>query len=166
MSNSFVIQKASEEDADEIIKVLKYGREVQVASGNLYQWDENFPNSELVLSDINSGCAYLCLDSESRSLAAVFSLFTEPDPNYQAIDGKWLNEAPYATIHRIASTGKFKGAGRFCIQWVQERFKNVRIDTHEDNQAMQYLLRQLNFTPVGTIYLENGDARDAFHYCQ
>lgn len=151
------------DDYEKIIDALRYGRQTQIESGNLNQWDENFPDPQIVKADIRSGSAYLCLDSDNH-LLAVFSLLREVEPNYQEIEGQWLNNQSYVTIHRIASTGKEKGVGQYCLEWVQEQYDNIRIDTHEDNQAMQYLLRKLNFQPVGIIHLQNGDPRDAFHY--
>ena len=52
------------------------------------------------------------------------------------------------------------------MKWVQDQYDNVRIDTHEDNAPMKYVLEKLGFEYCGVIYLEDGDARDAYHYAR
>lgn len=157
------IQLAKEENLAEMREVFDYGRQVQLETGNLTQWKKGYPSNELMLEDIKKNAAHLCL-SESDEILAVFSVFTEPDPTYVEIDGEWLNDEKYATIHRIAATGKVSGAGQYCIQWVMNQYKNLRIDTHHKNKQMKHILEKLGFHYCGVIYLENGDPRDAYQY--
>lgn len=112
---------------------------------------------------MEKGAAHVC-ESDQGEIMAVLSVFTEPDPTYYEIEGQWLNDEPYTTIHRIATSGVVKGVGQYCLQWVQERSENVRIDTHKDNAPMKYVLEKLGFAYCGVIYLDNGDPRDAYHY--
>ncbi len=157
------IRLATVVDMGEMRAVFDYGRAVQLETGNLKQWEEGYPNEVLMRSDIEREAAHVCVD-EAGEIVAVFSLFTDPDPTYTEIDGAWLNDEPYATIHRIATNGKVKGVGQYCLKWVQDRFANVRIDTHDDNEPMKYLMKKLDFAYCGVITLENGDPRNAYHY--
>lgn len=79
-------------------------------------------------------------------------LFSGKDPTYSHIEGKWLNEAPYGVIHRLASNGKAKGIARQCIAWCFARHHNLRADTHTDNLIMQNLLKTNGFRERGIIY--------------
>lgn len=158
------IKLAKEEDLAEMRKVFNHGRKVQLETGNLTQWKKGYPTDSLILEDIKKDAAHLCLD-ETDELLAVFSVFTEADPTYAEIEGEWLNNEEYATIHRIAATGKVSGAGQYCIKWVMDQYKNIRIDTHHKNKQMKHILEKLGFEYCGVIYLENGDARDAYQYC-
>ena len=157
------IRLAMKEDLPNMRKIFEHGRQIQLESGNLTQWEEGYPQDALILEDIENGAAHLCLNEENQ-IVALFSVFTEPDPTYKAIEGTWLNDEDYATIHRIASTGLVSGAGQQCIEWVQSRWDNVRIDTHQDNQQMKHILNKLDFEYCGIIYLANGDPRNAYHY--
>ena len=157
------IKVASKKDLIEMREVFDYGRNVQIKSGNLTQWKKGYPSDSLILEDIEKGAAHLCL-SEEGEILALFSVFTEADPTYTEIEGQWLNNQKYATIHRIASTGKVRGIGQYCIQWVLSQYNNVRIDTHHENQQMKHILKKLGFKYCGIIYLDNGEARDAYHY--
>lgn len=157
------IRKATIEDLPKMREIFNYGREIQIQTGNPNQWEEGYPSKKLIMEDMEKGAAHVC-ESDQGEIMAVLSVFTEPDPTYYEIEGQWLNDEPYTTIHRIATSGVVKGVGQYCLQWVQERSENVRIDTHKDNAPMKYVLEKLGFAYCGVIYLDNGDPRDAYHY--
>ena len=157
------IRHATIKDIPKMREIFNYGREIQIQTGNLNQWEEGYPSKNLMMEDMEKGAAHVC-ESDQGEMIAVLSIFTEPDPTYYEIEGEWLNDEPYTTIHRIATSGVVKGVGQYCLQWVQERSENVRIDTHKDNAPMKYVLEKLGFAYCGVIYLDNGDPRDAYHY--
>jgi len=157
------IRLATEKDIPAMREVFDYGREVQLKTDNPRQWEEGYPRETLMVEDIEKEAAYVCLNDDDEMLA-VFSVFTEPDPTYYDIDGEWLNDDPYVTIHRIATSGQVKGIGQYCIQWVQGKYDNVRIDTHDDNEPMKHVLKKLGFKYCGIIYLANGNPRNAYQY--
>ena len=157
------IRKATIEDLPKMREIFNYGREIQIQTGNPNQWEEGYPSKDLMRADMEKGATHVC-ESDQGEIMAVLSVFTEPDPTYYEIEGEWLNDEPYTTIHRIATSGVVKGVGQYCLQWVQERSENVRIDTHKDNAPMKYVLEKLGFAYCGVIYLDNGDPRDAYHY--
>ena len=46
------------------------------------------------------------METDDRKLAAVFAYIEGNDPTYSDIfDGAWLNNLPYAVVHRLASAG-------------------------------------------------------------
>lgn len=92
----------------------------------------------------------------------VFALIEGQDPTYLKIDGRWLNEDDYATIHRLASDGKLPGIFNRCIEYSKDRFKNIRIDTHEDNATMRHLIEKNGFIECGIIYTSMGHPRIAY----
>ena len=75
------------------------------------------------------------------------------DPTYHHIDGAWLDDDSYVTIHRIASSGLVKHAARDCIAWALKHYGNVRADTHPNNKAMQHVLETSGFARCGLIQL-------------
>lgn len=154
---------ATKEDLIEMREVFNHGRKIQTESGNPTQWELGYPSDQLIMSDIAKNAAYLCLNDKGK-IVAVFSVFTNPDSTYHKIEGEWLNNDPYATIHRISSNGKEHGVGQYCIEWVQNQYKNVRIDTHKNNKQMKHVVKKLGFQYCGVIYLEDGDPRNAYHY--
>lgn len=163
MVKKLYIQLAKKEDILAMREIFDYGRKVQLESGNLNQWEVGYPSNELILEDISQGAAHVCVDNEGI-IIGVLSVFTTPDPTYKNIEGAWLNDEPYATIHRIATNGQVKGTGQYCIEWVQNQYENVRIDTHENNEQMKHIVKKLGFKYCGIIYLANGDPRNAYHF--
>ena len=161
------IRKTTFKDLPEVMKIYADGRQIMYNCKNPEQWGDFHPPQSMVEEDIKQGKSYVYvvnLDGLSEAILAVFFLCTEPDPTYKVIDGSWLNEEPYGTVHRIARRDipEAKGAGAFCLNWCYDQTKNIRIDTHKDNVPMLKLLKNLGYTECGIIYLENGDERVAF----
>ena len=86
-------------------------------------------------------------------ILAQFALCPGEDPTYHHIDGAWLDDDSYVTIHRIASSGLVKHAARDCIAWALKQYGNVRADTHPNNKAMQHVLETSGFARCGLIQL-------------
>ena len=155
------IRKATLSDLPQIFDIYARARKFMAENGNGTQWGNIKPRKELVESDVANGISYVC--EKDREILGVFAFIYGEDPTYKIIyDGKWLSDEPYATIHRIASSGSVKGTGEFCIRWALSQFPNVRIDTHENNSVMRHLMDKLGFTYCGIIHLEDGDERLAF----
>ena len=61
-------------------------------------------------------------------------LYFSYDPNYDTIQGDWLNQNPYMVIHRIALASSTLGQNKTkeMIDFVFNHFKtkDIRIDTH------------------------------------
>ena len=157
------IRLAKKEDIPKMREIFDYGRKVQEESGNLNQWEVDYPSDELILADISQKAAHVCVD-EGDHIIGVISVFTTPDPTYKKIEGAWLNDDPYATIHRIAASNKVRGAGQYMIEWVQSQYDNIKIDTHENNEQMKHILKKLGFEYCGVIYLENGKPGIAYQF--
>ncbi|MDE6379063.1 MAG: GNAT family N-acetyltransferase [Muribaculaceae bacterium] len=114
------------------------------------------------MHDIARGNHYLAEDEEG-SILMVFAFIMGDDPTYKLIErGKWLNDKPYGTIHRIASSGRAGGMLKVCVGYCKEMIDNIRIDTHADNGPMLNALHRLGFSFCGIIYTSDGSPRLAF----
>ena len=159
-----VIRKATPADLPALMDIYARARRFMAEHGNPNQWKNVHPPVSEVEEGIASGTQYVCCEGEA--IAATFFYDEFEDPTYAVIrDGAWLSEAPYGVVHRIASAGTVKGAGRFCLQWAYEQCGHVRIDTHEDNYVMQNLLQSLGFARTGIIATHDGTDRIAFEKC-
>lgn len=155
------IRKTKPSDLSAVMLVYNSARQFMRSQGNMDQWTNGYPNDAVILSDIRDGNSYVCM--EDGQLAGVFSFILGEDPTYAAIyEGRWLNDQPYGTVHRIAVQHHNKGVATFCLDWCFDKCGNVRIDTHRDNQAMQKLVLKNGFTYCGIIYLADGSPRLAY----
>lgn len=156
------IRKTNIEELDKVMQIYQRARHFMAEHGNPTQWGNSKPSKEQIEQDILTQKSYVCVDD--GELVGVFYFAKEEDPTYQKIEyGKWLNTNPYAVVHRIASAGIVKGVGAFCLEWAMKHTENLRIDTHKDNIVMQNMLKKCGFVHCGTIYLEDGEQRMAFH---
>ncbi len=154
------VRKALISDFERIQEIFASAREFMRRSGNPTQWGGARPPSERTLDDISNGVCYVICDG-GRTVG-VFSFITGDDPTYRSIDGEWLNNLPYGTIHRLASDGSVRGVFSACLEYCSAISKNIRIDTHRDNAPMLRLLSEHGFKLCGTIVTDDGTPRLAF----
>ena len=156
------IRKTTEKDIPTVMQIFAKAREIMRKSGNFKQWPIGYPSEKAVIADINNNNSYV-VENENNTIVATFAFIIGPDPTYSVIeDGKWLNDKPYGTIHRIASNGECKGIMSKVLNYCSKFVSNIRIDTHEDNSIMRHLLVKNGFKHCGTIYLLDGNPRLAF----
>lgn len=162
-SSDLTIRPASTADIPQMQAIFAQARQFMVASGNPTQWVKGYPNAELIRSDIDHGDCFVCL--LGGHIVASFVLRSGDDPTYAVIrEGVWLNDAPYATIHRIASNGEVKGILHLVVQFALQHYNTLRIDTHHNNTPMRRALEREGFIYCGLINCWNGDERVAYQY--
>lgn len=162
MENDISIRRSTAKDIDSVMEVYESAKRYMRSQGNLSQWTGTYPDRKTIMTDIAHWSHYLAEDSEGNILMA-FSFILGPDPTYKVIEnGRWLNDKPYGTIHRIASSGMRAGMLKACVDYCKEIIDNIRIDTHADNGPMQNALHRLKFHHCGIIYTTDGSPRLAF----
>ncbi len=157
------IRHATLADLPRILPIYESARQFMRATGNMTQWAGGQPAPAVLEADISKKCLYLC--EEENVLLAVFYYAEEEDPTYRVIyDGAWLNDRPYAVIHRVAVAAEARGKGvaGFVFDACFARCPNLRIDTHRDNIPMQHALEKQGFVRCGIIHLASGDERIAY----
>ncbi|OFK81773.1 hypothetical protein HMPREF2800_06665 [Anaerosphaera sp. HMSC064C01] len=155
-----MIRRANKEDIKCIMRIYEAAKKKMRADGNLHQWSDKYPDEETLLNDITRNELYIAYDDEG--IYGVFMLSYSGEETYKEIQGAWLNDEPYAVIHRIASFGNGKNLLKDAIDFTFEKTNNIRIDTHEDNNIMRTLLKKIGFIYTGIIHLKNGDERRAY----
>lgn len=160
---SVIIRNAETKDFDEILEIYAIAREFMKKAGNPTQWKDSWPPVDLLKEDIANNRLFVC--EEEGKLQAVFAMIYGIDPTYVVINGKWLNDEPYAAVHRVASRGEIRGISQILLDWCLNEAKNIKIDTHRDNIPMQKALTKKGFEKCGIIWLENGEERIAFQKC-
>ncbi len=167
MADNIIIRRACPEDFDQICRLYAQAREFMKQNGNPDQWKDSHPSVDLISEDISeNGKGYVAAEGETI-LAAFYFEENADDPTYRTIyDGEWLNDLPYAVVHRIgvAEIARGRKIGKLCIEWAINKAGNVKIDTHRDNLPMQRLLSSLGFVHCGTIYVNVDTDRHRMAY--
>ena len=158
-----LIRKTLPEDVDTILNIFDTARQFMHATGNPTQWNANYPALEDLEPDIQNGNSYVCVENDK--VVATFTLIIGDEPNYQLIEnGSWRSEAPYGTVHRLASDGTTKGIARACFNFCKTQISHLRVDTHKDNKPMQACFKQNRFEECGIIYVSDGTPRIAYEF--
>lgn len=170
--NTLTIRHTKLEDIQRLQQIFATARQFMHETGNPDQWAPDYPNIELLQQDIESGDSYVIeamsdesADNSDSTIVATFVLRGGIDPTYNTIyEGQWLNDAPYVTIHRVASSQQVKGVFKAVMRFALEAYDNIRIDTHRDNLVMQQAISKAGFKYCGVIHCWNGTDRLAYQF--
>lgn len=161
------LRKSRKDDLKYIIEIINEAKEF-LKESKIDQWQQGYPNEEVILRDIENQHSYVLEDN--NKIIGTVALSFDKEKTYDLIyDGKWISNNEYAVIHRIATSRRYniKGTGTEIIKSVEKickdkGIKSIKIDTHEENLAMQKLLNKNDFKYCGVIYLEDKAKRVAF----
>ncbi len=161
--DNLIIRRSAVEDIPQMQAIFTIARKFMAETGNHNQWKTDYPSEALLHEDIESGDSHVVL--KDNRIVATFLLRGGVDPTYNIIyDGKWLNDTPYATIHRIAGNGEVNGIFHTAMQFALLHYSNIRIDTHRDNKVMQNIIIKEGFRYCGIINCRDGSERLAYQY--
>ena len=158
-----MIRKATETDLPVINEIYAEARQFMRDHGNMNQWVNGYPVLDILKEDIGRGELYAMVTDEDR-IYGVFMMHAGEDPTYQKIDGAWLDDSEYVTIHRIASDGTHSRVYHEAVEFARKHYLHIRVDTHADNKPMQQAIRREGFRYCGVIHLANGDPRYAYEW--
>ena len=159
--NGLSIRPAAKNDLPAIMKIYDIAQDRMAANGNPDQWGKIYPSETVIKEDIASERCFVVV---SDAVHGVFVLCEGEDPTYKTIDGAWLNDSSYVTLHRIAADTEVCGVFDLIAGYCKARYDNIRIDTHEKNTVMQHLIEKNGFARCGIIITHNGTPRIAYHW--
>lgn len=158
--NHLTVRSAENTDLARIQEIYGIARRFMAENGNPTQWPSTYPPSDLLEEDIAAG--HLFVITDSTAIHGVFAFILGDDPTYAVIEnGSWRSNAPYGTIHRIASDGT-GGIFPTALTFARSKTDHLRIDTHADNKPMQHQVTKHGFSYRGIIYTDNGTPRLAY----
>lgn len=154
------IRKATPDDLPLLEELYENARKRMRENGNPSQWGNSHPPVENLIRDCENGSSYVV--AEDGKIVGAFAFIVGDDPTYRVIEGSWLNNEEYGTIHRAVSNGAAKGIMSLIIDYCKDIVPNIKIDTHADNKIMQHILEKQGFTKCGIIYVADGTPRIAY----
>lgn len=153
------IRIAAETDFSAIMELIKQAKEY-LKGLNIDQWQDGYPNENIILKDIADRNGYVLTDS--GTVTGYVCISFDGDENYSVIEGQWRSEQPYAVIHRITISDECKGKGLSALmfQFTETLCKvkgihSIKVDTHEKNTAMKHILAKNNYEYCGIIQFRN-----------
>lgn len=154
------IKLAQQTDIKQIMEVISDAKSLLKKSGSM-QWNtpDGYPNEDVFINDIKKDNLYALWDNDI--LVGIMACVTGIDENYEEIEGNWITNGPYLTIHRIAIRKEYyhtKSSHKlinYAINLAKElHCISIKVDTHPLNIPMQKLLLFFNFIHCGTITLK------------
>lgn len=157
-----LFRPTQQEDIPAVMGIVRQAQ-AYLKSQGIDQWQNGYPNGEVIAQDIAAGESYVLLKDGQVVGTTVISF--RPEKNYEVIyEGNWLSDAPCAVIHRICVDDALKGqglSGRMIAEaeaQCQERgVASIKVDTHRKNLSMQRLLEKHGFARCGIIYSDDGE---------
>ena len=152
------IRLAFPNEVAQVMTVIEDAKAVIAAYGS-DQWQNGYPNEEVIIDDILKGHAYVALNDEGTIVAYAAAIYGNEEAYNAIYDGQWRTpNQDYVTFHRIAVSKDHQGQGvaQTFLQGLIEGFdqKDFRCDTHEKNNVMQHLLTKLGYVYCGKVPLD------------
>lgn len=156
-----MIRLANINDEEKIVSIYEDAKELFKELG-YFQWKGEYPNFLNFRNDLKNNKVLVI--EENNDILSTLTLVYEIDKNYLEINGAWLNNEKYVSIHRNATNKKYYHMGymkklfKYAEEYVlNSGINNIRIDTHEDNIYMQNMLLSLGYQKCGIIKLLGRD---------
>ena len=153
------LKAATESDFQEIMRLINQAK-AHLKKLNIDQWQDGYPNEDIIKKDINAKNAYVLTDKE-KVIGYVCIAFGE-DETYATIEGQWKSDQPYAVIHRMAIDDAFKGQGlsAHMFAFAEKLCKikdihSIKVDTHEKNLVMRHLITKNGYEYCGIVRFRN-----------
>ena len=152
-------RKAKESDLNDVFQVVTDAI-AEMNRNNIFQWDEFYPDRELLKEDISKN--QLFLGRADGEIASIYVLNSECEEEYE--DGEWqYPDASFGVIHRLCVNPKLqnKGVGRMTVEHIEEALKAegieaIRIDAFTLNPFALKMYDKLGFSKVGTVDWRKG----------
>lgn len=154
-----VIRKAEMKDLDSVVAIFKNAIQVMNENG-IPQWDEVYPNKEILMDDIIKGEMFL--GEIKNEIASVCVINREYDEEYQ--NGKWnYSEATYSILHRLCVNPFLQnnGIGTKTLSQMEALLKeegteSIRLDAFSLNPYALRMYEKLGYLKVGEAHFRKG----------
>jgi ribosomal protein S18 acetylase RimI-like enzyme len=149
------IRKAQAEDTGEIMELIAKCVQAMQAGGS-DQWDDSYPNREIIGRDIERGTLYTYIADEA--IAGIIVLDELQNEMYREIE--WSQEqGRHLIMHRLAVHPEVQGKGiaRKLIAFSEEHarregYSSIRLDTYSKNTRALALYPSLGYERRGELF--------------
>ncbi|MGO1243873.1 MAG: GNAT family N-acetyltransferase [Sphingobacterium sp.] len=128
------------------------------------QWQDGYPNCDIVRNDIARGSGYVLTDRQD--IIGYVSILVNDEPQYEKIEGEWLSDGDFVVLHRVALASDHlgKGLSKRILGFVEEYatkngIDSIKADTNFDNIAMRKTFEKLGYVYCGQVYFRGSPRR-------
>lgn len=151
-----MLEKATIKDLNQIMTIISDAKKAMKEDG-LFQWQDGYPNNEVVVEDINNQELYVLKEKDKVLGICVIN------GDYYSQYKNTPNANESQVIHRVAVSKDFKNKGigkkilLSAIEIIQsEGYKYAIIDTNSKNSKMLKLIENAGFKYVSDFkYVDN-----------
>ena len=130
------------------------------------QWQDGYPNPEVVQKDIEKGQGFVLVDGET--IIGYSAVLINDEPAYATIEGNWLTNDDFVVMHRVAISENYlgKGMAKLMLKNIEDfalsnNIYSVKADTNFDNPAMMKIFETLGYIYCGEVFFR-GSPRKAY----
>jgi ribosomal protein S18 acetylase RimI-like enzyme len=159
-----IIRKANKTDLENIMLMYKSCVAGMVENG-IDQWDETYPNTEIISEDLNVGTYYV--SEMDGTIIAGINIDKNQDDTYLALDWEDKSDS-FLVVHRLGVKEEFwnKKIGKNMMLFteklvIEKGLKSIRLDTYSGNPKAMEFYRRLGYSELGTIDLKPN--KDKYH---
>lgn len=156
---------ANESDRESILEIYLEGAEALKNDG-VDQWQGQYVPS---FKDIDEHLGIdLYVLEYHRKIVSTVCLVEGIDEDYENIKGKWNTSIPYISIHKVATSNKYKkqSFAKKMMSYIENLAKrkrmDLRIDTHKDNKKMRNFIISCGYKYAGKVVLQGELERLAY----
>lgn len=156
---------ANESDRESILEIYFEGAEALKTDG-VDQWQGQYVPS---FKDIDEHLGIdLYVLEYHRKIVSTVCLVEGIDEDYESINGKWNTSIPYISIHKVATSNKYKkqSFAKKMMSYIENLAKrkrmDLRIDTHKDNKKMRNFIISCGYKYTGEVVLQGELERLAY----
>lgn len=152
------IKKCTITEIDSVMKLINDAI-IDMRAKGINQWDEVYPDIEVITEDISEGSLYGYYD---EGLKGIMVLNENQDYEYGEVGWELDDERPLV-IHRLCIHPNYQGRGiaktmvKFAESYAcNNNYKSIRLDSFTQNEKACSLYRALGYKAVGTVYFRKG----------
>lgn len=160
-----IFRMANESDRESILEIYLEGAEALKTDG-VDQWQGQYVPS---FKDIDEHLGIdLYVLEYHRKIVSTVCLVEGIDEDYENIKGKWNTSIPYISIHKVATSNKYKkqSFAKKMMSYIENLAKrkrmDLRIDTHKDNKKMRNFIMSCGYKYAGEVILQGELERLAY----
>lgn len=159
MSIKLILRIATIEDLDQVDKIYKNAIQV-MDSNEINQWDNIYPNKEILKEDILKGEMFLGV--MDNKIACAFVLNSDYDEEYNNGNWKYRNES-FSIVHRLCVNSAFRnqGIGTQSMMLIEKMLRkdgkeSIRLDAFSLNPFALRLYEKIGYVRVGEAKWRKG----------